>query len=283
MSAAEKETMKYNNSLKNKIKLLRKRPVHRVRIALNYLFHCRLVEPIFVIATRRSGSNLLLSYLNSVPEASFASEVLNHSMYYGLRDRFISKAAVMRHIEHSLNDCSGKVCGLKLLRIHLEDHSLTLEELKMRFPGARFILLYRRSLLEQFVSLKTAEMTNLWIWKNASEPPAPPSLRLDAGEFDAFSRNIRGFYQELFRKEWLRACSVTLSYEELVGDPQRIFREVLFPFLGLPEMSVKTPLKKQNTRDLHRMVQNFGEFVAAENAYQEYPSSQGILEYAGLS
>src|SRR5207244_4288556 len=105
------------------------------------------------IATRRSGSNLLLGCLNSIPGVSFASEILNTSMFYGIRGRWITKKTVLRHIAYSINDCKHRICGAKLLKIQLDAHGLHLEDLKKHFPNARFIILYRRSLLEQFVSL----------------------------------------------------------------------------------------------------------------------------------
>ena len=90
---------------KNRTKLVRKRSAHRFKIFLKYYTNREEKDPIFIITTRRAGSNLLLGYLNSIPSTSFATEVLNKSMYYGIRHRAISKKAVLRHLAYSINYC----------------------------------------------------------------------------------------------------------------------------------------------------------------------------------
>ena len=144
-------------SLKNRTKLVRKRSVHHARIFFTYHLKKEAKEPVFVLAARRTGSNLLLSYLNSVPGVSFALEILNESTYYGIRSQFVSKNAVLRHVAYSLNACENKVCGTKILKTQLETHRIGMDDLTRCFPNARFIILYRKSLVDQFVSLKIAE------------------------------------------------------------------------------------------------------------------------------
>jgi len=248
----------YKNSLKNRIKLLRKRPAHRLKIFFDYLFKRREIEPVFVIATRRSGSNLLLGYLNSIPDASFASEILNASMFYGIRNRLISKSAVLRHIVYSLNHCESKICGAKLLNVQLDTHRLSPEDLKKHFPCARFIILHRKTLLRQFVSLKIAETTGVWQWTDGDYPP-PPAVRISIPEFQHYQRNINSFYKGLSGKKWLKDCSIKVSYEDLADDAQKVFDELIFPFLRLPQSKVSSPARKQSPDELRKIVENYRE------------------------
>jgi len=89
---------------KDNTKKIRKRAWYRLKIFLKYFFKRTAKEPVFVIAKRRSGSNLLLSYLNSVPDLSFwPPEPLNWRMYYGVRKNRVSKKAVLRHLAYTLN------------------------------------------------------------------------------------------------------------------------------------------------------------------------------------
>ncbi len=53
-------------TFKNKFKLLRKRSFHRLKIFFEYKLARVQKEPIFIITTRRTGSNLLVDYLNSM-------------------------------------------------------------------------------------------------------------------------------------------------------------------------------------------------------------------------
>ncbi len=264
--------MQYKNSLRNKIKLLRKRPLYRLKILLHYLFKREERDPVFIVTTRRSGSNLLLSFLGSVPEISFLSEILNPGMYYGVRSHWISRRSVLRHMIHSINHCRHRICGAKLLKIRLEAHRLDLETLKKIFPTAKFILLYRKALFEQFVSLKIAEKTDVWLWRDAYPAPQPPPVRISSVEFEAWSKSTRAFYHNLTQKAWLRECSVTIDYESLSADPQKVFDEILFPFLGVPSSAVSSSLKKQNTKPLHEVVENFDELKNLNGIDQEYPT-----------
>ncbi|MBI4432320.1 MAG: sulfotransferase domain-containing protein [Candidatus Omnitrophica bacterium] len=246
--------------MKRRLKLIKKRLLHRTRIHFKYLFRKREVrEPLFIIATRRSGSNFLLSLLNSVPAVEMAAEILNPDMYYGLRWSGLSKKAVLRHIRHSIYDGDQAVCGAKLLMFQMEAHGVTVEDVRSLFPKARFIILYRRSLFDQFVSLKIAEGSG--IWQSTDETPLPQSLRVDTEEYRAFCSTIRSYYGDLLRHAWLRECSIMVDYESLVESPQGIFNAMIFPFLRLPVSKVSSALRKQN-RQGHALVQNYNEVLA---------------------
>ena len=267
--------------LQKRTKLLRKRTVHRFRIFYGYYFKKRtLKEPVFVICERRTGSNMLLSCLNSIPGAFFAGEILNKSMHYGLRRRFISKKSVLRHLVHSIHHCEQDVCGAKLVRTQMEAHGIGPSHLKALFPNARFIILYRKSLLDQFVSLKIAEMTDAWQWTRGFKMPS--SLRISLPEFERYCQKTKAFYEELFRQDWLGDCSLVLSYEDLAGDAQDVFEESVFPFLKLPVAVVQNGLIKQNTRDLRELIENYEEielFVHHPSARQEYPTQRRASEF----
>jgi LPS sulfotransferase NodH len=122
----------------------------------------RVAAPVFIVAAPRSGSGLLLSYLNSIPGVGLCPEILHPRMYYGVRSGFISKRSVFRHIVHSVHYGTEPVRGAKFLSTQLERHRLEIPDLRGLFPAPRFIVLYRESLLEQHVSLKTAERTGVW-------------------------------------------------------------------------------------------------------------------------
>ena len=134
---------------------------------------------------------------------------------------------------------------------------MTLDDVVNYFPNAKFIILYRKSLLEQFVSLKIAEKTDRWEWTR--DFVLPESLRVDVGEFMEFCRRTKEFYEKVARAPWIRNCSLVLEYEELISDPQKIFDSKIFPFLGLPSHPVSTSMVKQNTKSMETIVENFEE------------------------
>lgn len=243
--------------IKNKFKLLRKRSLHRLRIFFKYHLKRSEKEPVFIIAMRRTGSNLLLSYLNSIPDVSFAGEVLNESMFYGLRGKFISKRAVLSHILHSIHDNPNRICGAKLVRIQMENHELTLEDLIKVFPKARFIVLYRESLLDQYVSLRIAEITNAWNWSRNFQ--LPRSIVIDRKGLEAFCASTKDFYKKILSDPRLKGRSVLLSYEELTNGVQSIFDRKVFPFMKLPSSPVSSTIIKQNTKRPEEIIENFEE------------------------
>ncbi len=248
--------------IKNKFKLLRKRSAHRLKIFLKYHFKRSEKSPVFVIAARRTGSTLLLSYLNSIPGVSFDAEILNKEMFYGLRDRFISKRAALDHILHSVNHCRHRICGVKFLRLHLESHQLKMSDLRKILPQAKFIILYRKSLLEQYISLKAAEITHHWVWTKNYKLPS--SIHVDPAEFRVFCASIRAFYKEILGDAWLRERFVLLRYEELTDDAQTVFNSKIFPFLNLPSSPISSPLVKQNPKKPHEIIENFDEVKGFE-------------------
>ncbi|MBI3252401.1 MAG: sulfotransferase [Candidatus Omnitrophica bacterium] len=274
---------------KRQFKIIRKRFFHRVKLAAHFYTRRSEKEPVFVIATKRSGSNLLISYLNSIPGVAFLPEILNPDMSYGLRRRWISRAAVLRHIVHSIHYTPTRICGAKLIFMCLQRHGLVLEDLKAAFPNARFIVLYRESLIDQFISFKAAEFTGQWVW--TPDYRVPPPFRFDREEFGRFRRRIEGLYRDVFKSIWLRDRSVVLSYEELTRDAQGIFEEHIFPLLGVPASPVFTEMRKQNTRPLSEAVENYGEieeecqsgaFRRRYAFFHPEESTRGIPEPAGF-
>lgn len=213
---------------------------------------------VFVIATARTGSRLLVSYLNTVPGVRLHYEVLNPKLQAGLRRRLVSKRTVLRHIDHSVRTRHARVGGAKFNNDQLYSHGLSLDDLRREFPHSKFIILYRRSLAEQFVSQEIARMTHKW-HSRGEKDGFRGSVRIDVDEFRRFANQLRAYYGTALSRPWIREFSILVTYEELAGDPQRLFDEAIFPFLGVPPVGVVTDLHKSNTRPLEEVVANYEE------------------------
>ncbi len=269
--------MSDNNLFKKKFKLLRKRAFHRAKIGLNYWLNRQVKKPVFIIASRRTGTNFLIDLLNSVPGVSFVPEILHSEMAYGIRRSFISKKTVLRHILHSIHACRDTICGTKFIFVQLEAHRITLENLNHLFPEAKFIILYRRSFFDQFVSLKIAELTDVWQTYGVFEPPR--SFCIDPNELKSQYLKIKFFYEGIFKRSWLESRSIVLTYEDLYGDPQEIFNRMIFPFLKLPVSEVSWKIRKQNLRQAQEIVENFEDLKPlAEEMKQKYSFSRDELQ-----
>jgi hypothetical protein len=148
-------------------------------------------------------------------------------------------------------------CG-KIHFSHFDRLGITADHLLRWFPRARFIILYRVSLLDQFVSLKLAQMTGLWFAKH-SEDETDREISVDVAELIAFARTTRNRYAQLALHPTLRGRQLTISYEELASDAEAAFRTKIWPFLGIPPFPVMTRFHKQNRRSARECVSNFGD------------------------
>jgi hypothetical protein len=178
----------------------------------------------------------------------------------------------LRHIAHSINDCQYELCGSKLIKVHMQRHDIWPEDLQKIFPNAGFIILYRRSILEQLLSLKIAEKTDMWLWSNQFR--IPEEITITADELVTFHGIMQEFYQRLLEDPAVQRKSVVISYEELCENPQRTFDEKLFPFLGSMRFGVRNHLKKQNSKRPEEILSNFKELIRMKE-------SELILEKSG--
>lgn len=234
-----------------------RRSLHRMRLAL----HERLSspsqkEPVFVLATPRSGSRLLISYLENLPEASFVSEVLNPHSVTGLARRTNGRESTITHIRRTLNYLPERLCGCKLLHVHMRWHDLSPADLVDHFPSARFLILYRRSTGEQALSLKMAEETGEYVRKTARPVPL---LTLEPDFLMWFEADLKVFYESLALSAVIRDRSLWLTYEDLAANPQKLFEDRILPFLSHPAVRVMSSLKKQREKMPRELIFNYDE------------------------
>jgi hypothetical protein len=114
--------------LRHKLKLVR-----RYWLALH-----RPHTPLFVLATYRSGSNLLLDYLRSLPEVQCYSEVLSPRLPIGLRRIDQNPRLAIQHLRYSLQSLQAPVRGCKLMLDQLAACRLAASDLIEAFPAARY-------------------------------------------------------------------------------------------------------------------------------------------------
>lgn len=241
-------------------KVRRSMPVHRlrnrIRIALRSHRGPTPEKQVLILATARSGSNLLVSYLNHHSDVSLASEVLNPNLHIGLRKRFVTRRAVLRHIVRSVRSRGRLVSGAKFHLNQLNERRMTVEDLHGLFPSARVIVLYRRSLAHQYVSTQVARSIGRWLDTTGSAV-FEGTVHVDPQELLGFYHWIREQYREVVANGWLRERGVLVAYEDMAADPQTLFGDRLFPFLGLPSSEVRTNMVKQVPHPLSKVVANY--------------------------
>jgi LPS sulfotransferase NodH len=218
-------------------------------------------QPLFLIATCRSGSNLLMSYLAQQPGVAMLSEVLSSQLPIGPSRDCIPPATAISHIRYCLQGEKTAVRGCKLMLYQLANCRLTLDDVHTAFPTARYIVLYRQTLAEQFVSHQQALRTHQYLLA-AGEEAKNSEIVINAGELRRYCDETRRGYCEVLKHSWLADRAVLLSYEELTADAGHWLQTQICPLLGVGYKRPKTNLRKQNTQPLADCVANYREVSA---------------------
>jgi LPS sulfotransferase NodH len=221
----------------------------------------RPFQPLFVIATCRSGSNLLLSHLGQQPGVHMLGEVLCHVVPSGPRRRCLPPERAVSHIRRCLQAEKTQVRGCKLMLYQLADCGLTLDDLHSAFPEAKYVILYRQSMAEQFVSERLAWATRQYVLRPGDEPRRV-ELTINPDELRRYCNEMRSDYRHVLSHSWLAGRAVLLSYEELVADARTWLKDHICPLLNVPPVMARTHLLKQNTLPLAQQVTNYRETAA---------------------
>ena len=150
----------------------------------------------------RTGSNLLGDYLNSHPMVGCEFEILNQGQIPYLA--IVSLAQDVRfYLDTLFKAMQAKIkCGNIHFR-HFDELGITIDYLLHWFPQARLIILYRGSLLEQFISLKLAEETGRWIATSPGDE-TDQEISIDVSELLAFAHATKKQYKQLTDHPFLR-------------------------------------------------------------------------------
>lgn len=253
-----------------------KRALHRGRLLAGKWFAPRREkQPVFILAAPRTGSTLIEDYLNSVPGISMAGEILSPTLACGLAPRPEAKRRALEHIAMSLNSQPTAIAGAKFLLSHLPLHGLTLDDLRGAFPSARYLVMYRASLVEQCVSFQVAKISGKWVGRRGTER-YQGAIRLAPEDFLSYCRHQQEEYDQILNHSWLPDCGRIVCYEELASNPQLVFDKVVFPLLGLPVTPIVTQMEKQINRKPSEIIENYDEISELLAAHGTHRPSFGV-------
>ena len=207
----------------------------------------------FIILTRsRSGSNMLVSFLNSHPNIRADGEVF--SKLNGRRHEAIFAKAFSKQPKYI------KAKGFKVFYYHpLDDDSDVLWEYLTSLDGLRVIHLRRRNILRTLISRKIAGIHDVWRVPSTEKHKTvkKTSVTFTPAELEEGFRETRKWEEEgdtMFAKNRM----VSVCYEDLVDDPERQFHGIT-DLLGVHHIKPTTNLIKQNPESLRDLVANYDE------------------------
>lgn len=235
---------------------------HQAKLAARWWFSPHTpYQPTFVLATHRTGSNLLMGYLCHLPGVQCRSEVLCTTLPFGLAPRQCRPGTALQHIRRSLHTLRSPVRACKLMLDQLQRTALSVDALVAAFPEARFLILYRESLAEQYVSHELAKATQQW-YLVAGQERRQTRIYVSSAKLKTFCEDVRRSYRDLLNHAELAGRSVLLSYEDLSADPSWWLSEQICPLLGVAAAPPRSHLCKQNVGPLSERVENYREVAA---------------------
>ena len=239
---------------------------------------CAPSTKLVIFSRGRTGSNLLVSLLNSHPQIRHHHEILGE---YYLRHSFIrneiNRMGVVSYFEWAMRRMfTERVVGVKFIYYQLEaeyarrwnvpDIPSLLPVLEDR-KDLRIIHQKRRNRLATLVSARLAYHTRRWTQRGASG-----ASRSDRSHDSAYGDiTIKLSYEECWNEfaqmeKWehyydtafAKHPYIEMYYEDLGADRNAEMKRVL-ELLGVESCELRSPLRKQNTRALEDVVENFAE------------------------
>jgi len=207
---------------------------------------------LIVVSAGRSGSSLLVNYLNSNRQIHCHGEILNsgHKIYGTVEGK--TREQLLRHVASFFGTGDAYYMGAKFLTHQFEELDLPLSAVLETLGRPRVIVLYRRSLLETYLSLLIAEQTGLWYSTGTIEQA---SVSLDIGRFKAFAAVQRRRWHQAIDDISALCPFLSASYEELTGDCRAVMNRI-FSFLEITPVIVHSESVKQNPGDLMNKISN---------------------------
>lgn len=211
--------------------------------------------PFIVLSRSRTGSNLLLSYINSHPNARSEGEIFaqvrGKNCLDILADAFGKQP---RHINAK---------GFKLFYYHPldanRDQTSCLWDSLERNLNIHIIHLVRKNKLRTITSRKIAEKQNLWTGTRHDQSADVSEKQIYLSPVDVekeFSEIER--WESMAEERFQSHPVVRITYEDLVDQPVESFTSIV-AFLGLQYTDPASEFHRQNPEELSELIANFDE------------------------
>ena len=228
---------------------------------------------VVILSVPRTGSNLFVDLLRSIPQVDVRGEILDPAHTPG-RPADATGESALAYLRELLAELATDLelrrttvprpgcIGFKAHLDQLKTSEITADDLRDALPGARFVLIHRRDLFAQYVSAQRAMITGEWTSTQiAASTPDPVQLQIDADAFRRYRATIREWFEEIVARPWYDSV-LSVAYEDLAAAKQKTFDELVLPFLGLPPSPVVTTMRKQILQPPWALVENYESITA---------------------
>lgn len=220
----------------------------------------RTVAPVFLLTQPRTGSGLLAELVTSLPGFGVScGEVLHPQAPRGVPGR-VFRVRPLNHVAWSLAAAApGR--GVAVLHMgHLRRAGIGIDDLARRWPDARFLATYRRSLGDMFVSGIVAQRTRQWSLLPGEAVRRPDPFVIQPTRLAAFVAERTRAFDEVLTHPVVGRAGAAIAFEDLAADPSEVFGARVLPLLGLPPNPLGTPRRRrQRDYELEDLVANIDE------------------------
>jgi len=234
---------------------------------------------VVLLATARTGSNLLVDTLNKHPALYFHGELFHRARVNGFRAYKAVEAlgvdpTELRDRDHlrfldlvfEYSVGVGRVAaGFKLFL----NHSNVVLKHVIENDAYRLIVLERQNFLASYSSMLIGQATGIWHSRDGEVETTPP-ITFDPAAFENYRRSIESSYATLRQRVVGRPNVFDIEYRQL-SNPPVVSR--LVEFLGAEGGASLSPeLRKQNSSDIVGRFDNPAEVLA-------YLEREGLLSW----
>lgn len=218
----------------------------------NTFFGNKKYKKFVIIGAPRTGSNWLVSLLNSHPKIMCLGE-----RYKNLK----SQTSLQIWDEIFSKRKSGiSYLGFKLLYNHPQDSSeqFVWDRIK-EDPEIVIIHLHRKNLLRSYVSLEVGNKTGVWIKTEKSKSLNSSGKQVLISKADCLDYFISVTEaEESIKSTYTKHVVMDIYYEDLVDDYQNVMNDI-FAHMRLEPIKVSSNIKKQNPESLKNLIVNYNE------------------------
>lgn len=204
-----------------------------------------------VLSTSRSGSNLLISLLNTHPAVRIYGEVIKVAYRKGIDD-------LTSYVQKKLfapRPGFVKAVGFKIFYSHASENSVW--NYLSQDKEIKIIHLKRENLLKQLISKKRSSRTGLYHYIENKHNMYNSPITIDYETCKNFFESAEETYQRMKYLFCGHEC-LELFYEDLTSDRVGSIKRVL-DFIELSQRELKTSFKKQSAKKPEETLLNYNE------------------------
>ena len=223
------------------------------------------VQKVVIITNGRTGSNLLVSYLNSSPQVRAYGEIFG--TYYLSSDFLLEKLrqphGAVRHLHEMLERLTTeRLTAIKILYQHFDERFREKRDLPslaellpelQNDPTIKIIQLRRENLLDVIVSNMLAKQSGKYVGQayDVEQITLPPRV---------CRRHIQAIeaQEQRFRDAFPPERYLELTYEDLTAKPDETLGK-LQNFLGIENLKAQSHIQKQNRSAKSDVIANYDE------------------------